>query len=132
MSPFVLLVALLCAVAAIGFAAVGLYFRESLREPGQLYAWLGLVGGFFLCALAILPFTRQTWEWDATGLRWRGVWKSVAMRWPDLARIGRSWGGQLYVADAAGRKIAWSQHTLEHEALLRAIRTARPDLVPPG
>jgi hypothetical protein len=133
MSPYVLLVGLLCAVAAAGFAIVGLAHRESLREPSQLYAWMALVGAFALCALAILPFTRHTWEWDANGLRWQGAWRSVRMRWPDLVRLGKSMSGQLYVVDKAGRKISWShQHTLEHEALLRAIQTARPDLVLPA
>jgi hypothetical protein len=55
------------------------------------------------------------------------------MRWPDLVRIGKSMSGELYVADNAGRKIKWSpQFTLEHEALLRAVQTARPDLGLPG
>jgi hypothetical protein len=132
MSPYVLLVGLLCAVAAAGFAIVGLAHRESLGEPRQLYAWMGLVGAFSLCALAILPFTRHTWEWDAHGLRWQGAWRGVRLRWPDLVRLGKSMSGQLYVVDVAGREISWSQHTLEHEALMHAVQTARPDLVLPG
>ena len=132
MSPFVLLVGLLCALAAVIFVIVGIYFRESLRDPRDFYAWAGLVGGCSLLSLLILPFTRHTWEWDAQGLRWQGTWKRVAMRWPDLERLGKSMNGQLYVVDKAGRKITWSQHTLEHEALLRAIQTARPDLVLPA
>jgi hypothetical protein len=133
MSPFVLLLGLLLATVAVAILAAGLYFRSSLNAPADYYAWLGLVGGFFLGSLAILPFTRHAWEWDATGLRWRGAWKSVAMRWPDLVRLGKKMSGELYVVDKAGRKISWSpQYTLEHEALLRAIQTARPDLVLPG
>jgi hypothetical protein len=132
MSPFVLLLGLLCAAVAVVVLAVGLYFRERLSEPGEFYAWMGLIGGFSLGALAILPFTRHTWEWDAAGLRWQGAWRSVSMPWPAIVRVGKSMSGQLYVADAAGRKITWSpQYTLEHEALLRAIQTARPDIVLP-
>jgi len=132
MSPFVLLLGLLLAIAAVIVLAVALYFRESLRTPADYYAWLGLVGGFFLGSLAILPFTRHVWEWDAAGLRWRGAWRSVAMRWPELAHLGRSMSGQLYVTDIAGRKITWSpQYTLEPEALLSAIQRARPDLALP-
>jgi hypothetical protein len=41
-----------------------------------------------LCALAIAPFTRHTWEWDATGLRWCGAWRSAALRWPGIVRLG--------------------------------------------
>jgi hypothetical protein len=132
MSPFVLLLGLLCAATAAVILALGLYFREGLREPGQFYAWAGLIGGFSLVALAILPFTRHTWEWDAGGLRWQGAFRSVALRWPEIVRLGKSMNGQFYAADAAGRKITWSEYTLEHEALLRAIRTARPDLAMPG
>ena len=68
-----ILVGLLCAVAALVFVGVGAYFREALRKPGEFYALVGLVGGFSLIALAILPFARHAWEWDATGLRWRGA-----------------------------------------------------------
>lgn len=132
MSPFVLLLGLLCAAAAVVVLAVGLYFGERLREPGEFYAWVVLIGGFSVVAVAILPFTRHTWEWDAGGLRRHGAFRSVALRWPELARLGKSMNGQFFVADAAGRKIAWSQYTLEHEALLRAIQTARPDLAMPG
>jgi hypothetical protein len=132
MSPFVLLLGLLLAIVAVVILAVGLYFRGALRVPADYYAWLGLVGGFFLGSLAILPFVRHTWEWDATGLKWRGAWRSVAMRWPDLVQLGKSMNGQLYVTDRAGRKITWSpQYTLEPEALLRAIQAARPDLALP-
>jgi hypothetical protein len=128
-SPIVLLLGLLLATAAVVSLAVGLYFRESLREPGDLYAWLGLVGGFSLGALAMFPFTRHAWEWDASGLRWRGVWRSVAMQWSDIVHFGKQMNGALYVRDSAGRKIGWStQHTLEAEALRQAVQTARPDL----
>jgi hypothetical protein len=55
------------------------------------------------------------------------------MRWPEIVRLGKRMSGELYVTDTAGRKISWSpQYTLEHEALLRAIQTARPDLALPG
>jgi hypothetical protein len=106
MSPFVLLVGMLCAVAAAVSLGVGLYFRESLRKRGDFYGWLGLVASFTLLASVIVPFTRHTWEWDAAGLRWQGAWKSVAMRWPDLVRLGKSMSGQLYVVDTGGRKIS--------------------------
>jgi hypothetical protein len=131
MSPMVLLLCLLCAAAAAGFLALGLHDRETLREPGQLYAWAGLVGAFAVCALAIAPFTRHTWEWDATGLRWRGAWRSRALRWPDIVRLGKAWDGRLFAADMADRRIYWSENTLAHEELLRAILRARPDLTPP-
>jgi len=132
MSPFVLLVGLLLAVAALVALGAGLYFRDALKEPGEFYSWLGLVGGFSLGSLAIMPFTRHAWEWDATGLRWQGAWRRVAMRWPDLVRLGKSMSGMIYVTDKAGRKIAWSpDYTLEPEALLRAIQRARPDLALP-
>jgi len=128
-SPIVLLLGLLLAAAAMVIMAVGLYFRETLREPGDFYAWLGLVGGLSLGALAMFPFTRHTWEWDAAGLRWRGAWRSVAMRWADIVHFGKEMSGALYVKDGAGRKISWStQYTLQPEALRHAVRTARPDL----
>ena len=84
MSPIVLLLCLLCAAAAVGFLALGLHDRETLRHPGQLYVWAGLVGAFAISALAVAPFTRHSWEWDATGLRWRGAWRSTALRWHDI------------------------------------------------
>ena len=122
----------MCAAAAVGCLALGLYDRETLRDPGQLYAWAGLTGAFALSALAIAPFTRHTWEWDSTGLRWHGAWRSTALRWPDIVRLGKSWDGRLFAADAAGRRLYWSHYTLEHEELLRAILKARPDLTAPG
>lgn len=131
MSPLALLLCLLCAAAAVGFLALGLHHRETLRDPGQLYAWAGLVGAFALSALAIAPFTRHTWEWDARGLRWHGAWRSAALGWHDIERLGKSWDGRFFAADAADRRIYWSEHTLAHEDLLRAILKARPDLVPP-
>src|SRR5262245_44768016 len=54
-SPMVLLICLLCAGAAAGCLALGLYDRETLRDPGQLLAWSLLTGAFALCALAIAP-----------------------------------------------------------------------------
>lgn len=128
MSPYALLVAVLCGLMAAACLALGLFDPESLREPGQFYAWMGLIGGFSLAFLGILRHTRQTWEWDREGLRWRGAWREKSMRWSDLARAGKSWDGQFYVADKAGKKIRWSTYTLEHEALARAIAAARPDL----
>jgi hypothetical protein len=128
MSPFILLVGLLCGAAAAAVLVLGLVYRESLQEPGDFYAWLGLIGGFLFFFVLMLPFTRQTWDWDREGLRWQGAWRTVSMRWPELARLGTSWDGQFYVADKTGRKIRWSTYTLEHEALRRAIETARPDL----
>jgi hypothetical protein len=128
MSPLILLLGLLCGAAATAVLALGLLYPESLRDPGDFYAWAGLIGGFLLGFLLILPFTRHTWDWDREGLRWRGAWRAVSMRWPELARLGKSWDGQFFVADKAGRKIYWSTYTLEHEALLHAIETARPDL----
>jgi hypothetical protein len=129
MSPIVLLLGLLCATIAVGSLGLGLYFREGLREPGEFYAWLGLIGGFALGALAMYIFSRHTWEWDAAGLRWRGAWRSVAMRWSDIAHFGKAMSGALYVRDGTGRKISWSpQYTLQPEALRHAVQTARPDL----
>jgi hypothetical protein len=129
MSPVILLLGLLCGAVAAAVLVLGLVFRESLREPGDFYAWLGLIGGFLFFFVLMLPFTRQTWDWDREGLRWQGAWRGISMRWSELARAGKSWDGQFYVADKTGRKIKWSpQYTLEPEALRRAIETARPDL----
>jgi hypothetical protein len=131
MSPLALLVCLMCAAAAAAVLALGLWDRRRLLDPGQLYAWLALAGAFAASALAIAPFTRQTWEWDAAGLTWQGARRSTSLRWPEIVRLGKTWDGRFYAADAAGTRITWSQITLEHEALLRAILTARPDLKPP-
>jgi hypothetical protein len=128
MSPFVLLIGLMCGAVAAAALVLGLVYPQSLREPGDLYAWAGLIGGFALGFLLIVPFTRHTWDWDREGLRWSGVWRAVSLRWSELTRLGKSWDGQFFVADKTGRKIYWSTYTLEHEALLRAIATARPDL----
>jgi hypothetical protein len=132
MSPYVLLVGLLLAVVAAVFLVIGLAWPESLREPGEFNAWVGGVAGFSLGCLAILPFTRHTWQWDATGLRWHGAFRSTSMRWLEIVRLGKSWDGQFFAADKTGRKIHWSTYTLEHETLLRAIHKARPDLIPPA
>jgi len=132
MSPYVLLVGLLSAVAAAVFLVLGLIWPESWREPGAFNAWVGLVAGFSLGCLAILPYTRHTWQWDATGLHWQGALRSASMRWPEIARLGKSWDGRFFAADKAGRRIYWSTYTLEHEALARAIHRARPDLILPA
>jgi hypothetical protein len=51
------------------------------------------------------------------------------MRWADIVHFGKQMNGALYVKDAAGRKIGWSQqYTLQADALRRAVQTARPDL----
>jgi hypothetical protein len=122
---------MLCGAAAAAFLVLGLIEPESLREPGAFAAWAGLIGGFSLAFLAILPFTRHTWEWDAAGLRWRGALRSIAIPWADIARVGKSWDGRYFAADKAGRRLYWSTYTLEHEALRRAIQAARPNLILP-
>jgi hypothetical protein len=132
MSPYVLLLALLLAVVAALLLALGLAWPESLRDPRDFNAWIGVVAGFFLGFLAILPFTRHRWLWDATGLRWHGALRSASMQWPDIVRLGKSWDGQFFAADKTGRRICWSTYTLEHDALFRAIHKARPDLILPG
>jgi hypothetical protein len=131
MSPYVLLVAVLCGGAAAAFLVLGLIEPESLREPGSFYAWAGLVGGFTLLFAAIVPFTRHTWEWDAAGLRWHGAFRSVSIPWSELARVGKAWHGQFFAADRTGRRFYWSTYTLEHAALRGAIQAARPDLALP-
>jgi hypothetical protein len=132
MSPYILLVDLLLAVVAVGLLVLGLAWPETLREPGEFNAWAGIVAGFSLGCLMILPFTRHTWQWDARGLRWHGALRSTSMRWPEIVRLGKSWDGGFFAADKTGRRISWSTYTLGHEALLRAIHTARPDLILPG
>jgi hypothetical protein len=83
MSPFVLLLGLLLAIVAMIILAAGLYFRASLRTPADYYAWLGLVGGFLLGSLALLPFTRirgsgtrQAFAGTAHGEAWRCAGRS--------------------------------------------------------
>ena len=65
MSPYVLLFGLLHAVVAARLLVLGLAWPETLREPGEFNAWLGIVAGFFFGCSMILPFTRHTWQWDA-------------------------------------------------------------------
>jgi hypothetical protein len=127
-SPYVLLVALLCAVGMAVFLALGVIFPDAWQEPNAFYAWLGLIALFGLISLAILPFTRHTWQWDEAGLHWQGAWRNASMQWPDIARLGKSWDARFFAEDKAGRRIYWSTYTLEHEALLDAIKAARPDL----
>jgi hypothetical protein len=131
MSPYVLLVGLLLAVVAAGVLVLGLAWPETLREPDEFNAWVGIVAGFSLGCLMILPFTRHTWQWDTTGLCWHGALRSTSMRWPEIVHLGKSWDGGFFAADKTGRRISWSTYTLEHKALLRAIHTARPDLILP-
>ena len=136
MSPLVPLLGSWSAVTAVFFLAAGLYdTSEQWRDPLTFYFWAGLVGLFALFSPVLSLGARETWEWDATGLRWRGAWRSraVEMRWSDLLHLGKRKNGTLYVSDRTGRKISWYPNlTLEHEALLRAIRLARPDLRLPG
>jgi hypothetical protein len=132
-SPYMLIAGLVSAAGALFFLVAGLYDSERLHDPVQFYCWVGIVGASALGALAFLPFAQHTWQWDSTGLRWRGAFRSVEMHWSDLVHLGKRFDGQLYVTDRTGRKIAWwPDITLEHEALLRAIRLARPDLRLPG
>jgi hypothetical protein len=131
MSPYVLLLSLLLAVVAAGLLVLGLAWPETLREPGEFNAWAGIVAGFSLGCLMILPFTRHTWQWDATGLRWHGALRSTSMRWSEIVRLGKSWDGGFFASDKTGRRISWSAYTLKHEALLCAIHSARPDLILP-
>jgi uncharacterized membrane protein len=132
MSPMILLIGLLCAAMAAACLVLGFLNPESFRERGDFIAWAGLVGGFSLAFLLILPFTRHAWDWDREGLTWSGAWRSVSIPWPDIARAGKRWDGQCFVADARGRKIYWSPYTLEHEALREAIARRRPDITIPA
>jgi len=131
MSPYILLLGLLCALSAAACLVAGLLNPASLREQGQLVAWAGLIGGFLIACLITLRYARQTWDWDAKGLRWHGAWRSVSMPWTDMRRAGSTWGGHVYVSDSRGRKIVWSSYTLEHEELRAAILARRPDIAVP-
>jgi hypothetical protein len=128
----ILLVGLLCAAMAAACLVLGLLDPESLQERGQFIAWAGLVGGFSLAFLLVLPFSRHAWDWDRKGLSWRGAWRSVSIPWPDITRAGKTWDGQTFVADARGRRICWSSYTLEHEALRDAVARQRPDIIVPA
>lgn len=132
LSPLIPLIGLLSGVTAVFFLVAGLYdTSEQWRDPLTFYFWAGTVGLFAVLSLVLLLGARETWEWDATGLRWRSAWRrrAVEMRWPDLLHLGKRRNGGLYVSDRAGRRIGWyPELTLEHQALLRAIRMARPDL----
>jgi hypothetical protein len=132
MSPFILLLGLLCAAMAIACLVLGLVDPPSLQDSGQFTAWIGLIGGFALAALFILPQSRQAWDWDEKGLRWRGPWRSASLLWSDIKTSGKTWGGQTFVADARGTKIYWSSYTLEHQALRDAVARRRPDLTVPA
>jgi hypothetical protein len=132
MSPFVLLVALLCGAMAAACLLLGLLDPRSLQERGQFIAWAGLVGGFSLACLLILPYARQAWDWDGNGLRWRGAWRTVSIPWCGIKRAGKTWGGQTFVADERGTKICWSSYTLKHEALRDAVARQRPDITVPA
>lgn len=77
MSPIILLIGLLGAASAGAFLVLGLLDPRSLHDRGQFIAWVGLVGGFSLAFLLILPYSRHVWDWDPKGLSWRGAWRSV-------------------------------------------------------
>lgn len=132
MSPMTLLVGLLCAAMAVACLVLGLLDPEPLKERGQFIAWAGLVGGFSLASLLIIPNSRQAWEWDQRGLRWRGAWQSVSIPWSDIKRAGKTWSGQTFVADARGKKICWSSYTLQHQALRDVLAKRRPDIIVPA
>lgn len=132
MSPLILLIGLLSAASAGAFLVLGLLDPQSLHDRGQFIAWAGLVGGFSLAFLLILPYSRHAWDWDPKGLSWRGAWRSVSIPWPDIKRVGKTWDGRTFVADARGRKIYWSSYILEHEALRDAITRRRPDMMVPA
>lgn len=131
MSPLILLTGLLCAGAATAFLVLGLLDPQSLRDRGQFIAWAGLVGGFSLAFLLILPYSRHAWEWDPNGLSWRGAWRSVSIPWSHIDCAGKTWDGRTFVADADGRRICWSC-VLEHQALRDAIARRRPDIMVPA
>ncbi len=136
LSPVIPLMGVISAAFAVFVLVAGLFdTRDQLRDPLTFYLWAGLLGMFALFSPVLFLGVRETWEWDATGLRWRGAFRSrpVEMRWHDILHLGQRRNGMLYVSDRTGRKIGWYPHlTLQHEALLRAIRTARPDLRLPG
>jgi hypothetical protein len=85
LSPLIPLIGLLSGVTAVFFLVAGLYdTSEQWRDPLTFYFWAGTVGLFAVLSLVLLLGARETWEWDATGLRWRSAWRrrAVEMRWP--------------------------------------------------
>lgn len=132
MSPFILLLALFAALVAAASLSLGFIFPQIWLKTDELLSWIGLVAIFTFFFLILLPFTRHSWEWDASRLQWHGAWRSRSMPWSDIARLGKSWDGQFFAADKNGRKIFWSEHVLQHEALSRAVTSARPDLKLPA
>ena len=130
MSPIMIIIGLLSGAASLAFFLLGVWTPESFQEPGEYYAWAGLVGCFALGLFVMLPCSRYSWEWDYIGLRWRSLRGTRSIRWPNITRVGKSWSGTFYAADKSGQKICWWPLTLEHEALRAAIQAQRPDLFP--
>jgi hypothetical protein len=126
-----MLAGILNGIIGVVFLASGLVWPAWVGDPYDFKVWLWGIALFSAFSLMALLFSRLTWEWDATGLRWHGAFRTISMRWQEIVRLGKSWDGRFFAADKAGRKIYWSNYVLEHEALQRAIHAARPDLTLP-
>jgi len=130
MTPLMLLGGLLVAVMGVVFLFWG--FVRPPRDPYDFNVWVGGLAFFSLLSLPCFLLSRLTWEWDRAGLRWHGAFRTISMPWHEIVRLGKSWDARFFAAGKTGSRIYWSTYTLEHEALVRAIHAARPDLILPA
>jgi hypothetical protein len=127
-SPLVLMFSVLSAVIAVVALAAGLVFRHTLSEPGDFYAWVGWSASCRLPRWSCwrrraTPGSGTPWACDgmAPGRARRcagPIWCASA-RWRTDSCSSSMRGGRSHARRAI---------PLEHGALLRAVRTARPDL----
>ena len=116
-SPAVLVVGLLCGVMATICLLWGIFDPSTLLEPGAARAWLLLILGFTLGFAVMTVYAQHRWDWDEKGVRWRGLFRSAAIAWPDLTQYGRSWDGQFVARDRRGHVVRWTTFTLGYQAL---------------
>lgn len=121
-SPKLIVIAVLCGICAIAFLLFGILNPASLEPEGAGGGWLALVGSFTCLFVLLAMLSAQRWTWDAERVEWQGTLGKRTILWRELATAGSTSEGQYAARDIHGRKIRWSNYTLEHEALSRIAK----------
>ncbi|MET0546442.1 MAG: hypothetical protein ABWZ40_09030 [Caulobacterales bacterium] len=108
--------------------------REGFTEDTNWWvALLGIVAVALMGAILSMIRALHVWTWDAEGIEWRGLFRKIHVSWTQAERFGQNWDGSWFVGPEKGPRITWSRiNTQAADAVLAAVRYARPDLAAPA
>ena len=109
------------------------YFFAPPEDPDQEAPLRWLIVGFTISAAFMAAMALHRWRWNEHGLEFRGVLRTISLRWSELDQAGPSWHGGWLARDRDGRRIYWSSdYTIGGDVITAAVAHYRPDLIAPS